>query len=50
MIKSRKKEKLCAESDIRFRVWISAMVTNRSTLNKSSIFIHAAMHDGSHEW
>jgi len=32
-----------------FNVWISAMVTNRSPLNISSLFIHAAIHDGSHK-
>jgi len=31
-------------------ILISAMVTNRSPLNIRSLFIHAEMHDGSHEW
>jgi len=34
----------------RIYILISAMVTNRPPLNIRSLFIHAAMHDGSHEW
>jgi len=34
----------------RISVWISAMVINRWPLIISSLFIHAPMHDGSHEW
>jgi len=33
----------------RISVLITAMVTNRTHLNINSLFIHAAMHDGSHE-
>jgi len=33
----------------RISVLITAMVTNRTPLNINSLFIHAVMHDGSHE-
>jgi len=34
----------------RISVWISTMVTKRWPLDISSLSIHAAMHDGSHDW
>jgi len=33
----------------RISIWISTMVTKRLTLNISSLVIHTAVHDGSHE-
>jgi len=53
MIKSIKKnikKNICIQRQTsRISIWISVMVTNRSRLNKSSLFIHTAMHDGNHE-
>jgi len=50
MIKSIKKN-ICMQRQIsRIGVWISAMVTNRSTVKKSSLFIHAAMPDVFEQW